>query len=739
MFRLLSRGKLSVLLFHKVPQVASPLTPHEIDLQAFTRVIEAVQSMFRVIPLADAVTALRAGKLPPRAACITFDDGYQDWAAGIVPTLQRLQAHATFFITTGQFHGQAIWSERILHAVANAPVGLPELVLDAVGLPPLRLQSDDDRRAAIAVLERRLKYLPLAAREDALVQLEARCGTSANAVQVMPLADLRMLHGAGFGIGSHTVAHPILTHCQPDAAFREMAEGREQLEALIGGRVEGFAYPNGIPGKDFDASHVAMVQRAGYRYAVTTHWGTATQDHPVFQIPRFTPWGPTFTKMAGQLARNLVRRTNVLDDHDPQPRRALMVAFHFPPQAGSSGVLRTANFVKNLPGLGWRPDVLTAQPLAYEETRTDLIDTIPSTTRVLRAAGLDAARHLSLRGKYPLFLALPDRWSSWWLPAVLKGLRQLRRERTDLIWSTYPLATAHLIGATLARITRLPWVADFRDPMVSANHPQERLKRRFWERLERHVLTHAQLCVFTTERAAADYRKRYPQAAARCVVVQNGYDDDVFVGVHADRQGVGPDKLLLLHSGLIYPKDRDPGHFFGAVAALLQQGHLQRDRLLIRFRAPTHGNEVMRVAAAHGLEALVEIAGPLPHAQAIAEMLGADLLLLFQGSGFNAQIPAKIYEYLRAQRPMLAVVDRQGDTAALAAQFQQVFIAAIDSQAENQAALQQWLQGRGDDARADFSANLARLAMSSRAYHAKLLAQHLELIAAQTSSIGGAS
>lgn len=726
-FRVLSMGKLSVLLFHKVPLHANPLVPHELDLVAFTNALEAARSLFRIIPLADAVTALRAGTLPPRAACITFDDGYRDWARGAVPVLQRLQLHATFFITTGQFSGQPIWSERILHAVSVAPPSLQSLDLGVPELGALSTGSTAERRDSIARIEAHLKYMPLAERERAMQRLEACCGVERQDVDVMPAAELRALHSAGFGIGSHTVGHPILARCGSEEAYREIAEAREHLEGLVGGRVDGFAYPNGIPDRDFDASHIDMVRRAGYRYAVTTGWGTANADASPFQIPRFTPWGPSFGKMAWQLASNLRRPSTMLDEQQGQPRRALMVAFHFPPQSGSSGVLRTANFVKNLPPLGWRPDVLSARPRAYEQVRTDLIESIPPATKVLRAGALDAARHLSVAGKYPLAFALPDRWSTWWIPGVLAGLRHIRRERSDLIWSTYPIATAHLIAATLARLTGLPWVADFRDPMVSEGYPKEPAKQRLWQRLERHVLEHAQLCVFTTERAAATYRQRYPQAAHRCVVVENGYDDDVFIGVQPDRQGVPSDKLLLLHSGLIYPRDRDPSGFFAAVAELLRRGVLQRDRLLIRFRAPVHGEDVARIAQAHGLADVVDITGPVPHAKAIAEMMAADLLLIFQGSGFNAQIPAKIYEYLRAQRPVMAVVDPAGDTAKVAAQYRQVVIAAIDSPQENEAALQQWLQTRADPGlSADFAANLARLSTSSRAHHARLLAAHLD-------------
>ena len=235
------------------------------------------------------------------------------------------------------------------------------------------------------------------------------------------------------------------------------------------------------------------------------------------------------------------------------------------------------------------------------------------------------------------------------------------------------------------------------------------------------------MCVFTTERAAAVYRYRYPEAAARCVVVENGYDEELFARVRAERNGVQNGVLLLLHSGLIYPADRDPSSFFEAVAQLIARGALHREGLLIRFRAPVHADEVVRAARQHGIDDIVEIAAPLPHDQAVAEMMGADLLLLFQGSSFNAQIPAKVYEYLRAQRPLMAIVDREGDTARLVQRFDQVFVASIDAPEDNAATLRGWLKGRdGAGQAAEFAANVEKLAPSSRVHHAGLLARHFD-------------
>src|SRR5690349_3694770 len=115
-------------------------------------------------------------------------------------------------------------------------------------------------------------------------------------------------------------------------------------------------------------------------------------------------------------------------------KRLLMVAFHFPPAAGSSGIQRTLRFVQNLPRHGWLPTVITAHPLAHERTSQDLMDEVPSGVTVLRPFALDAARHLSIAGRYPGFLGRPDRWRSWRVGGVAAGLRALKAQRFDALW-----------------------------------------------------------------------------------------------------------------------------------------------------------------------------------------------------------------------------------------------------------------------------------------------------------------
>ncbi len=304
--KVLSRNKLSVFLFHKVPFKSPVLVPEDISIATFEFLLDTLMTEFRIIPYEDAVLGLQSGKLPDRAACITFDDGYADWLVGIAPALERRNMHATLFITVGQFYGLPLWHERISHAIKSTLAR--RIDLSFAPIPPLTLETLLDRQAAVAWLERDLKYLTVKARDDLVTRLETAAGVHSDAVTRMSVAQLRELHSRGFGIGAHTYNHPILDYCDENELVREIGGAREILSELIGNRVKAFAYPNGRPYVDFSSNHVNIVKQSGYTSAVTTQWGVAEVGSSVFQIPRFTPWGNDMLRIALQIGRNLLTK-----------------------------------------------------------------------------------------------------------------------------------------------------------------------------------------------------------------------------------------------------------------------------------------------------------------------------------------------------------------------------------------------------------------------------------------------
>ena len=351
-----------------------------------------------------------------------------------------------------------------------------------------------------------------------------------------------------------------------------------------------------------------------------------------------------------------------------------MVAFHYPPVSGSSGVHRALSFSRYLPQYGWDPIVLTVTPNAHAAVESGE-SRIPPGVRVERALAFDSARALSIKGAYPRALALPDRWVSWLPGGVVKGLSLIRRHRPHLIWSTFPIATAHLIGLGLHRLSGLPWVADFRDPMTERDpltgeeFPSDPTVRKVNGWIERAAIRRCARAVFTTAGTAEMYAQRFPEIDPSCwAVIPNGYDEDSFrladTRVNQERSGQAG-KIVLLHSGTLYSHARDPKTFFEALAELRGAGEIGPTTLSVVLRGSGQETLYQSYLKELGLEDMVRLEGTVPYNEALAEMLSADGLLVFQASNCNWQIPAKIYEYLRARRPILAFTDCNGDTAKL--------------------------------------------------------------------------
>ncbi len=383
--------------------------------------------------------------------------------------------------------------------------------------------------------------------------------------------------------------------------------------------------------------------------------------------------------------------------------RILMIAYHFPPLAGSSGIQRTLRFVQHLPSLGWEPLVLSALPSAYEKTSDDLLGDVPADTIVRRAFALDTARHLQLGGRYMGWMARPDRWISWKFDAVRQGLKLIKEFKPDVIWSTYPIATAHVIASVLQRRTGIPWIADFRDPMAQDDYPADLRTRQSYRDIEADVAANARYCVFTTPGAARIYQQRYPAAARRITVLENGYDEESFLSATPKpKSGVSESSntrpLVMLHSGIVYAWERDPTQLFMALGQLKISGALSPKNLRIRFRASVNEELLKNLATTHGALDFIELCPAIPYRDALAEMMSVDALLVMQASNCNAQIPAKIYEYLRAGKPILALTDPAGDTAGVLREAGLKDIARLDSVDEIVQVLPELLGGwsRGD-------------------------------------------
>jgi peptidoglycan/xylan/chitin deacetylase (PgdA/CDA1 family) len=300
------RGRLSILIFHRVLARPDPLFPEEVDAARFDAQCRWLREWFNVLPLDAAARALREGTLPPRAAAITFDDGYADNHDVALPILQRHGLAATFFVATGFLDGGRMWNDTLIESVRRAQgteLRLGDAGLD--GITRLPLATPADRRAAIDRLIQACRYLAPEHRAQAVQAVARASGAALDDALMMTSEQVAALHRAGMQIGGHTVSHPILTRLPLPQARREIVDGKARLESIVQAPVTLFAYPNGRPHEDFAADHAALAQEAGFDAAVTTAWGAAHAGSDRYQLPRFTPWDRTRLRFGLRMAHNV--------------------------------------------------------------------------------------------------------------------------------------------------------------------------------------------------------------------------------------------------------------------------------------------------------------------------------------------------------------------------------------------------------------------------------------------------
>jgi len=254
--------------------------------------------------------------------------------------------------------------------------------------------------------------------------------------------------------------------------------------------------------------------------------------------------------------------------------------------------------------------------------------------------------------------------------------------------------------------------------MVQDGYPADPETWRAFDRIEKDIGREAARLVFVTPSAMATYRTRYAAPTDdRFMMIENGFDEESFVAAEQglDAAPLNPGRFTLLHSGVVYPSERDPAAFFAALGRMRRDGRIDAGRLCIRFRAPVHDDLLRGLADQTGTGDLIEILPSIPYRDALREMLRADGLMVMQGSNCNEQIPAKLYEYLRARRPILGLADPAGDTASTLRKGAVAHIARLEDSEQVEAVLTRYLaQAPAGAPPAPLHADLASMSRQAR-------------------------
>jgi glycosyltransferase involved in cell wall biosynthesis len=371
--------------------------------------------------------------------------------------------------------------------------------------------------------------------------------------------------------------------------------------------------------------------------------------------------------------------------------RMLMIINFFPP-AGGGGVYRPLSFVKYLARLGWDLTVITPRPGEFWISDPALEDEVPSQVRVVRTASLSGLRALgmlshrrvgnqsrrssrafgALRRLGELFL-VPDTYVGWVPFAVKEAARLIAAERFAAIYSTSPPDSSHLAALWIARRRSIPWIADFRDPWINLflREPPTPLHRLLHERMER-ATARADLLLVTTEAQEEALRRRHPQS--RVVRIPNGYDDEDFVRDAAVRPPAEP--FTITHCGML-TLGRSVQPFLEGLALLARRAPEKAGVIRVAFiGARESANE--ESARRLGLGDTVRFEDNLPHREVIRRERESHILLLIKHDDerYRGLVPGKLYEYVGARRPILAIAP-DGEARRLVVELRRGEVAAI--------------------------------------------------------------
>ena len=352
--------------------------------------------------------------------------------------------------------------------------------------------------------------------------------------------------------------------------------------------------------------------------------------------------------------------------------KPVLIVVHDHPPIRSTGSLRMLKFAQYLPEFGYRAVFLTTNRYGGLPTdaigdiyrANDFVHSIFSPLRRKRGAGtiqeqqfrIATLESSSILGRLRDRIMIPDTKLGWLLPAIQVGRRAIAEQQPILILSSSPPETPHLIAAQLACLSGLPWVADFRDGwLFEPPNPAMRqawLRRWLEGRLERSIVLQATALTTAQAPLADDFRARYPRASAEVRTVTNGYDAAEFAGLNRQRKPDGT--FLLVHTGALSGSRQgtSPSGFFRALSDVARQD--PATPLRVRMVGDTNPRERAE-ALSLGLGEYVTFIPPVSNREAHQHQLDADALLLITARRQRSIAPLKLYDYIGAGVPILAL------------------------------------------------------------------------------------
>jgi len=360
-------------------------------------------------------------------------------------------------------------------------------------------------------------------------------------------------------------------------------------------------------------------------------------------------------------------------------KKVLFITYYWPP-SGKASIHWPLKIIKRLPSFDWQPIVLTVEEDTFSQKDETFISEIPSGINVIKAKSFEpfniykrftgkgkdeqliASQTISKENKsfshrlsiwLRMNLFVPDARVGWYFPAVKAGLNLLKKEKADAIVSIGPPHTSHLIGKKLSSKFGLPHIPVFIDPWVDIsyykNFKRSRITLSIDNRFEKSVLENSADIVFVTETMREDYVKKYPFIKEKSKVLYWGYSEEDFNLPPNTFPGEVKTVEVILHAGNIFDY-QNPKHFWKTL-----KDEVERGRQLKMVFIGTVSPKIKQSIKNSGLDQYTEYKGFLPYKEMLKEMMKASYLLVCTTE--PRHVPGKLFEYLRAGKPIIAFGD----------------------------------------------------------------------------------
>jgi glycosyltransferase involved in cell wall biosynthesis len=393
--------------------------------------------------------------------------------------------------------------------------------------------------------------------------------------------------------------------------------------------------------------------------------------------------------------------------------------------------------------MGWDITVITPKPGEFWISDPSLERQVPEGVRVVRTGSLSASRMLGmLRGggagqpagarssggfeamrKAGEFFLLPDTYTGWQPFAIKAASRLCREESFDALYSTSPPDSTHLAALKISSRFGIPWLADFRDPWISLylREPVSSAHRAILEGMERRVALGADTVAVTTQWQRNELARKIPLCNA--VRIPNGYDEEDFRG---EQEAPTDGPLRITHCGML-TLGRRSRVFLDGMSRFLESAPMARGNVKVTFIGARES--VNEELAGTGLEGDVLFEDNMPHAGCVERERSSHLLLLIKHDDmkYNGLVPGKLYEYIGARRPILALAP-PGEAADIVKSLRRGETARPGDPGEVAAAIER-IYSAYSSGRLDEAYDLSPRPEYSRRAAAESLSRELELIA----------